>query len=163
MEACNLCEGAVRKCDVDEVIYPKWLLNQENSMEQSFMNVLQDIEHDLNVVDDAFLILVKEYFVDEETSEILFYRVKEIIRGDPIFMRIVSDKRGVRGGRYKVCPIHRDQVSYPGQDDPCQVCGSKMEDAHYVNMAGSGKTQYYLRARCCRTSWFSGRCIFRMA
>jgi len=155
VEACTLCEGAVRKCDVDEVIYPKWLLNQENSMEQSFMNVLQEIEHDLNVVDDAFLILVKEYFVDEETSEIMFYRVKEIIRGDPIFMRIVSDKRGVRGGRYKVCPIHRDQVSYPGQDDPCQVCGSKMEDAHYVNMAGSGKTQYYLKGEVLHVSKYN--------
>jgi hypothetical protein len=123
IEVCKMCGGPLRTCDADEVIYPKWLLNQENSMEQSFMHVLQEIEHDLNVVDDAFLILVKEYFVDESTSEIMFYRVKEIIRGDPIFMRIVSDKRGVRGGRYKVCPIHRDQVSYPGQDDPCQVCG----------------------------------------
>ena len=155
VEACTLCEGPVRKCDSDEIIYPKWLLNQENSMEQSFMNVLQEIEHDLNVVDDAFLILVKEYFVDEETSEIMFYRIKEIIRGDPIFMRIVSDKRGVRGGRYKVCPIHRDQVSYPGQDDPCQVCGSKMEDAHYVNMAGSGKTQYYLKGEVLHVSKYN--------
>jgi len=155
VEVCTMCDGPVRKCDVDEIIYPKWLLNQENSMEQSFMNVLQEIEHDLNVVDDAFLILVKEYFVDEETSEIMFYRVKEIIRGDPIFMRIVSDKRGVRGGRYKVCPIHRDQVSYPGQDDPCQVCGSKMEDAHYVNMAGSGKTQYYLKGEVLHVSKYN--------
>ena len=155
VETCTLCDGPVRKCDSDEIIYPKWLLNQENSMEQSFMNVLQEIEHDLNVVDDAFLILVKEYFVDEETSEIMFYRIKEIIRGDPIFMRIVSDKRGVRGGRYKVCPIHRDQVSYPGQDDPCQVCGSKMEDAHYVNMAGSGKTQYYLKGEVLHVSKYN--------
>jgi hypothetical protein len=155
IEVCKMCDGPLRTCDADEVIYPKWLLNQENSMEQSFMHVLQEIEHDLNVVDDAFLILVKEYFVDESTSEIMFYRVKEIIRGDPIFMRIVSDKRGVRGGRYKVCPIHRDQVSYPGQDDPCQVCGSKMEDAHYVNMAGSGKTQYYLKGEVIHVSKYN--------
>ena len=52
---------------------------------------------------------VKEYYVDPEDGEIQFFRVKELIRGDPIFMRIVSDKRGVRGGRYKVCPLHRDQ------------------------------------------------------
>ena len=155
IDVCKMCDGPLRKCDPDEIIYPKWLLNQENSMEQSFMHVLQEIEHDLNVVDDAFLILVKEYFVDEKTSEIMFYRVKEIIRGDPIFMRIVSDKRGVRGGRYKVCPIHRDQVSYPGQDDPCQVCGSKMEDAHYVNMAGSGKTQYYLKGEVVHVSKYN--------
>ena len=70
--------------------------------------------------------------------------MKEVIRGDPIFMRIISDKRGVRGGRYKVCPLHRDQISYPGQDETCNVCGNNMQEAHYANMAGSGKTQYYL-------------------
>jgi hypothetical protein len=95
-------------------------------------------------VDDAFLILVKEYYVEPETSDIKFFRVKELIRGDPIFMRIISDKRGVRGGRYKVCPLHRDQISYPGQDEVCEVCGNGMQEAFYANMAGSGKTQYYL-------------------
>ena len=152
---CQLCDGEVREPDVNQLIYPKHLLEQTNSMEQNFMHVLFEIERDLNVVDDAFLILVKEYFVDPETSDIKFYRVKEIIRADPIFMRIISDKRGVRGGRYKVCPIHRDQVSYPGQDDKCEVCGNNMQDAHYANMAGSGKTQYYLEGEVLHISKYN--------
>jgi len=141
---CSLCGGQMRSPDVNQIIYPKWLLDQMNSMEQSFMHVLNEIERDLNIVDDAFLIIVKEYYVDPETSDIKFFRVKEVIRGDPIFMRIISDKRGVRGGRYKVCPLHRDQIAYPGQDDACDICGNNMQEAHYANMAGSGKTQYYL-------------------
>ena len=144
VDECNLCGGQTKTPDVNQLLYPKWLLEQQNSMEQDFMHVLQEIEKDLNIVDDAFLIMVKEYYVDPETSDIQFYRVKEVIRGDPIFMRIISDKRGVRGGRYKVCPLHRDQISYPGQDDKCTVCGNNMQEAHYANMAGSGKTQYYL-------------------
>ena len=155
VDMCKACGGEVRTPDVDEAVYPRWLLKQENSMEQSFMHILQEIEDDLNIVDDAFLILVKEYFVDPDTGEIQFYRVKEIIRGDPIFMRIVADKRGVRGGRYKVCAIHRDQINYPGQDDACQVCGSKMEDAHYINMAGSGKNQYYLKGEVIHISKYN--------
>jgi len=155
VDVCAQCGGEVAPPNVDEVIYAKWLLKQQNSMEQSFIQVLHEIERDLNIVDDAFLILIKEYYVDPETSEIGFYRVKEVLRGDPIFMRIVADKRGVRGGRYKVCPIHRDQISYPGEDEPCSVCGNTKQDAHYVNMAGSGKTQYYLEGEVIHISKYN--------
>ena len=155
VEQCNLCGGQVREPDVDQMIYPKWMLKQTNSMEQNFIHVLHEIERDLNIVDDAFLILIKEYYVDPETSDIAFYRIKEVIRGDPIFMRIVSDKRGVRGGRYKVCPLHRDQISYPGETSPCEVCGSEKQEAHYVNMAGSGKTQYYLEGEVIHISKYN--------
>ena len=155
VEECKLCGSQVREPEVDQMIYPKWLLKQTNSMEQSFVHVLHEIERDLNVVDDAFLILIKEYYVDPETSDIAFYRIKEVIRGDPIFMRIVSDKRGVRGGRYKVCPLHRDQISYPGETSPCEVCGSEKQEAHYVNMAGSGKTQYYLEGEVIHLSKYN--------
>ncbi len=154
-ENCSLCDGQLKQPDVQQLLYPKWLLEQQNSMEQDFMHVLQEIERDLDVVDDAFLICVKEYFVEPETSDIKFYRVKELIRGDPIFMRIISDKRGVRGGRYKVCPLHRDQISYPGQDDKCEVCGNNMQEAHYANMAGSGKTQYYLEGEVIHISKYN--------
>ena len=143
VENCSECGGEVRKPDNDELTYSKWLLKQENSMEQSFIHVLNEIESDLNVVDDAFMILVKEYFIDPESKEVVFYRVKEIIRGDPIFMRIVADKRGVRGGRFKICLIHRDEVKTHAEDDTCEHCGAELHDVHYVNMAGSGKTQYF--------------------
>ena len=142
---CDTCEGPVRDPDHDEITYVKWLLNQENSMEQSFIHILHEIENDLNIVDDAFLIFVKEYYIDPETKEVMFFRVKELVRGDPIFMRIVADKRGVRGGRYKVCRIHRDDVKTHTEDDTCDTCGSELHDVQYVNMAGSGKTQYYIK------------------
>tara|TARA_R100001443_G_scaffold9746_2_gene19373 strand:- start:13640 stop:15439 length:1800 start_codon:yes stop_codon:yes gene_type:complete len=143
-EVCPTCGGETRKPDVDQTTYAKWLLNNENSMDQTFMQIIHEIERDLEIVDDAFLVLVKEYYVDPETNEVSFYRVKDIVRGDPVFMRIVADKRGVRGGRYKTCLIHRDQVHSPGQEGNCEICGSKMHEVHYVNMAGSGKTQYYV-------------------
>ena len=145
VDSCSTCGGEVRKPDQDQALYPKWLLAQENSMEQTFMQVLSEIERDLNIVDDAFLLLIKEYYVDDKTGEVQFYRVKEIIRGDPIFMRIIADKRGVRGGRYKICRIHRDMVAYPGQEPLCDTCGARLVDAHYVNMAGSGKNQYFMK------------------
>jgi hypothetical protein len=122
-------------------------------MEQTFMDVLREVEYDLNITDDAFLILIKEYYMDPETNELAFYRIKEIVRGDPIFMRIIADKRGVRGGRFRVCPIHRNEVkSYSEDNKSCPTCGTEMLDVHHVNTAGSGKTQYYLEGEVIHVS-----------
>ena len=70
-------------------------------------------------------------------------------------MRIVADKRGVRGGRYKVCRIHRDQVKTHAESDTCEVCGSDLHDVHYVNMAGSGKTQYFIEGEVLHLSKYN--------
>jgi len=146
VDACVDCGGEVRQPDPSEKVYAQWLIEQRNSMEQTFMDVLREIEQDLNIMDDAFVILVKEYYVDPETNEVAFYRVKELIRGDPIFMRIVADKRGVRGGRYKTCPLHRTEVrGYSEGQKQCDTCGHDLEDVHHVNTGGAGKTQYYLK------------------
>lgn len=153
VEVCTECGGEVRDPEPDQLVYPQWLLEQRNSMEQTFMDVLREIEYDLNITDDAFLILIKEYFIDPETKEMAFYRIKEVVRGDPIFMRIIADKRGVRGGRFRVCPIHRTEVkSYSEDDKFCPTCGTEMEDVHHVNTAGSGKTQYYLKGEVIHVS-----------
>jgi len=154
VDICDDCGNPeLKDPDPNDLVYPKWLIDQRNSMDQTFMDVLRELEYDLNVVDDAFLILVKEYYVDPETNEIVFYRIKEMIRGDPIFMRIVSDKRGVRGGRYKVCPIHRDVVrSFIDDDKVCDTCGHELLDVHHVNTGGSGKTQYYVEGEVAHVS-----------
>jgi hypothetical protein len=156
VDSCDECGGEVRNPDPNEIVYPRWLIDQRNSMEQSFMDVLREIEYDLNIMDDAFMILIKEYYQDPDTKEVSFYRVKEIIRGDPIFMRIIADKRGVRGGRYRSCPIHRDVVrSYAEEEKTCEVCGHALEDVHYVNTSGSGKTQYYLEGEVIHVSKYN--------
>ena len=153
-DSCDECGSLeLKDPDPNDLVYPKWLIDQRNSMDQNFMDVLRELEYDLNIVDDAFLILVKEYYIDPETNEIAFYRIKEMIRGDPIFMRIVSDKRGVRGGRYKVCPIHRDVVrSFIDDDKACDTCGHELLDVHHVNTGGSGKTQYYVEGEVIHVS-----------
>ena len=156
VDTCIECGGEVRDPDPNEIVYPRWLVDQRNSMEQSFMDVLREIEYDLNIMDDAFMILIKEYYQDPETKEVSFYRVKEIIRGDPIYMRIIADKRGVRGGRYRSCPIHRDVVrSYSDNEKNCEICGHVLEDGHYVNTSGSGKTQYFLEGEVIHVSKYN--------
>ncbi len=69
VQVCDTCGGEVRGPDNEELVYAKWLLKQENSMEQQFLHVLHEIENDLNIVDDAFMIFVKEYYIDPETKK----------------------------------------------------------------------------------------------
>jgi len=154
VDECRECgDTNLAEPNPDQLVYPRWLIEQRNSMEQTFMDVLREVEYDLNITDDAFLILIKEYYMDPETNELAFYRIKEIVRGDPIFMRIIADKRGVRGGRFRVCPIHRNEVkSYSEDNKSCPTCGTEMLDVHHVNTAGSGKTQYYLEGEVIHVS-----------
>jgi len=154
---CRICGNEdFDSPDADQIIYPRWLMKKRNSMDQSFIEVMKEIEWDLDIVDDAFLLLIKEYFIDPDSGEIEFFRVKELVRGDPTFMRIVADKAGKRGGRYLLCPIHRDKT-YPhnGDHSECDVCSLPLQDVHYINTAGSGKTQYYIEGEVLHTSKFN--------
>jgi hypothetical protein len=156
VDQCTLCGGELTPPDPDQVVYPKWLFEQRNTMDQRALDVLREIEFDLNIVDDGFLILQKEYYLDKETGDLEFTRVKQLVRGDPTFIRIVADKRGVRGGRYQVCPVHR-QKTYTHSEEytNCDVCDLPLQDVHFVNTAGSGKTQYYLEGEVMHISKFN--------
>jgi len=156
VDQCNLCGGNLRNPDPDEVVYPKWLFEERNTMDQRFLDVMREIEFDLNIIDDAFLILQKEYYLDEKTGDIEFTRVKQLVRGDPTFIRLVADKRGVRGGRYQVCPVHRQKTyTHTKEHTNCEVCNLPLQDVHFVNTAGSGKTQYYLEGEVMHISKFN--------
>ena len=157
VKECHICgHTEFDTPDADQIIYLRYLLEQRNSMDQSFTDVLRELEWDLNIVDDAFMILVKDYYMDKDTGEMEFFRVREILRGDPTFFRVVADKKGVRGGRYLVCPVHRNRT-YPnnGDHEKCEICGLELQDVHYVNTAGSGKTQYYIEGEVIHISKFN--------
>ena len=154
---CTICGGAdFQTPDADQILYPRWFVKQRNGMDQSFTDVLREVEWDLDIVDDGFMVLIKEYFLNPDTGEIEFYRVKELMRGDPTFMRLVSDKRGVRGGRYLICPVHRDKT-YPftEEDHKCEVCNLDLQDVQFINTAGSGKTQYYIEGEVVHISKYN--------
>lgn len=154
VESCKKCGGVVRKADKSQLEYAEMLLDEKNGMLQSFIEVMREIEMDLNIVDDAYLILTKEYFVDPDTKQIMFYRVKEITRADPIFMRILADKRGVRGGSQYTSLVDRTfRTSDP--KDKCPVTGMPVVPIHYMNLAGVGKGQVYTEGEVLHVSKWS--------
>ena len=142
VETCTHCGGEVRSADKGQLDYADALLNEDNRMTQSFLEVLRECEMDLNIVDDAYIILTKEYFVDPNTGKPQFYRIKEITRADPIFMRIVADKRGVRGGKQYTSLLDRS-FRTSDKDEKCPKTGLPVVPVHYINLAGVGAGQVY--------------------
>ena len=81
-----------------------------NKSEQMFIDVLKELEDDLNIMDDAYIILVKEYYIDNN-NEIKMHKIKEIYRGDPVGLHIYSDEFGEKGNAWFTCIKHRDFIT----------------------------------------------------
>ena len=123
-------------------------------MTQTFIDVLREVEMDLNIVDDAYVVLTKEYFVDPDSAKPMFFRIREVSRADPIFMRIMSDKRGIRGGSQYTSLIDR---SYRTSDSTkmCPISGMPVVPIHYINLAGVGNGQVYTEGEIIHVSKWS--------
>lgn len=154
VDLCRMCGGEVRNADKGQLEYANALLKEDNRMSQSFLEVLREVEMDLNIVDDAYLILTKEYFVDPNTGQPQFYRIKEITRADPIFMRIVADKRGVRGGKQYTSLLDRS-FRTSDKDEKCPKTGLPVVPIHYMNLAGVGAGQVYTEGEVIHLSKWS--------
>ena len=119
----------------------KFLEGYINKSEQLFIDVLKELEDDLNIMDDAYIVLVKEYYLDGN-GKIRMHRIKELFRGDPVTMSIYADEVGIRGTKGFTCINHRNYISTEPYEN-CQDCGGNLLPIHYVNRA-NGEEQYYI-------------------
>lgn len=154
VDVCRKCGGETRPADKGQLEYADALLGNDNRMNQSFLEVLREVEMDLNIVDDAYIILTKEYFVDPNSGEPQFYRIKEITRADPIFMRIVADKRGMKGGKQYTSLLDRS-FRTSDKDEKCPKTGLPVVPIHYMNLAGVGAGQVYTEGEVIHLSKWS--------
>jgi hypothetical protein len=74
-----------------------------NSNDQTFIEVLFEIEDDLNIVDDAYLCFNRNYLIDSKSGDILYSHIKELYRGNPIYYRLVTADNSRLGGVYGRC------------------------------------------------------------
>ena len=139
--------------DVKQLEYAeKFIEGYVNKAEQLFIDVLQELEDDLNIMDDAYIVLVKEYFIDGN-QQIRMHRIKELYRGDPTTMFIYTDELGQRGTKGFTCVNHRNTISTEPHDE-CSICGSNLYPVHYVNRA-NGEEQYFLKGEVLHFSKYS--------
>ena len=141
---CSRCGSAdLRTPDVKQLEYAeKFIEGYVNKAEQLFIDVLRELEDDLNIMDDAYIVLVKEYFIDGN-GKIRMHRIKEVYRGDPVTMAIYTDELGQRGTKGFTCVNHRGMLSTEPHDN-CEECGANLFPVHYVNRV-NGQDQYFLK------------------
>ena len=88
-------------------------LSDCNSFGQSLEEVLRQFHFDVNIVDDGFLYLVKEYYDDGKSIN---SKVKEIRRLNPALVEYDLDMAGLPKNAHFTCPMHREHISdVPGE------------------------------------------------
>jgi len=108
----GICDGELRPPSRKEIDMAERLMKSINLNGEHLCDVMEQIEPDICVTDEGYLIKRKEYVYDKE-GNIRYYKIKETIWGSPIVMRPVVDHRtGTPGGLYYVCPgEHRNDKS----------------------------------------------------
>jgi len=127
--------------DVKQMEILDRMVDRCNENGQSLIEVCKQVEYDLDIIDDGYLLLIKEYITDD-AGKIDYYKVKEIIRGDPVIMRIVADNQGTLGKTYWTCLEHRDVlVQKPDLKCTHPGCGKPLHEVYYVATMGSTDMQ----------------------
>jgi len=134
VNACPQCGETqkLRKPNPAQKEYLESFLDESycNKSSQLFIDVLKELEDDLNIMDDAYLVLVKEYFMDTN-GKILAHRVKEMYRGDPVTMLINADKQGRKGHSSYTSVNDRKLVTQDKYDR--DSTGTTVVPVHFVN------------------------------
>jgi len=81
-----------------------------NVFDQSLEQVLRQAHFDLNSTDDAFIYMVKDYFVDKKDKSIQS-KVREIRRLNPALIEFDLDNKGLPKSSHWVCPVDRNDVA----------------------------------------------------
>ena len=144
VEKCTECSSvSLAKPDKKQLDYAEdFISGYVNNSDQLFIDILKELEDDLNIMDDAYIILKKEYYLDNN-GKIRMHKIKEMYRGDPVTMAIYADENGVKGNHGFTCLNHREQIV----EDPhaiCDECGSPMHPVYYVNRC-NGEEQHYIK------------------
>jgi len=102
-----------------------------NGNMQNMEDLSRQLERDLEIADNAYMLLLKNYFIDDISGEIDPQKteIKELLRIDPPQVAMIADSDGRIGYDDKrqkiwVCPRfeHRDKRQYT---DRCDICNAK--------------------------------------
>jgi len=102
-----------------------------NGNMQNMEDLSRQLERDLEIADNAYMLMLKNYFIDDITGEIDMKKteIKELLRIDPPQVAMIADSDGRIGYDDKrqkiwVCPRfeHRDKRQYT---DRCDICNAK--------------------------------------
>jgi uncharacterized protein with PIN domain len=161
VERCEICNSTVRDPSKDNVEdLEKQIKTGVNLNGQALFEVLKEFEEDLEVIDNGYLMFIKEYLF--KGTEIFQSNISEILRGNPIFISKIANDEGVpsmdnEGNIQKICVDHRDIL----RDDKefCPVCGKRLYPALFVSEKKSKKV-YYIEGEILHVSKYNPSILY---
>lgn len=154
VDFCEECGSAVRDPDPKQKEETENFIKNVNDNKQDIIDVSKMVNDDIETIDDGYMIAVNDYYWDDNGDLIGFTPV-EIVRGHPIYMRIIADKTGKPGissdgKKIMFCLEHRD--TYVEDQERCPTCGKQMVNAHFRSQEYEGQYIYYSRDEVCHKS-----------
>ena len=130
---CDTCGSTDLRRPIPEnrKILEDMLANPVNGNMQTLEDVSRQLERDLEIADNAYLLCLKNYYIDERTGKIDHERsvIKEYLRVDPPQVAMIADSDGRIGyddkrNKVFVCPRfeHRDKRL---TEPVCDRCGAQ--------------------------------------
>jgi hypothetical protein len=161
VKVCPTCNSLTREPNPKELKRINAHFKEVNKFGQSFVDVLKEGEDDVQIVDDAFLLMAKTYQLDEH-GQVQRARVDSIERLDPIFTEFDLDTNGYPDQNTWFCLRHRDHVGKAGEtcsqevdsDGQKIMCGAQLVPAMY-KVRYRGKMLYYTRDEVIHYSKYS--------
>lgn len=138
VSVCPDCGAKIPEPNIKQQLRAKIFFKRVNKNKQQILSLLKQVEDDVNIFDDAYLVAIKEY-VQNDAGDIIFTSLKEIVRGNPITMRMVSTENGEFGGKWWTCLHHRD-ILEEYAEKCCPKCGRKLYEVHFVSTEGGGES-----------------------
>ncbi|MEM4958282.1 MAG: phage portal protein [Nanopusillaceae archaeon] len=147
-----------RVCGSKRFIVPseenrQWLekfIHDVNLNDETLIDVLRALDFDVNVLDNAFLVVIKDYVVRD--GNIVGAVVREVVRADPRWMTFIMSQDGRfartdEGKALVFCVRHRSRLH---QVDPsevgkatCPQCGLAMVPAYFKYGRLGGQETYF--------------------
>jgi hypothetical protein len=166
VDVCDSCGGQVRRPIEEQKLMIEKRLRFVNENRQTILDVLAQTEDDLNILDNGFILFLKQYFYDAE-GNIMLGEIHEILRGDPRVVRIIADKTGRLGyndAGLKVfaCPECRDRL-YTEEDSPdgkCVKCHKRLYRTEFCAKKADGNWVYYLEGEAIHLSKYNPELLY---
>ena len=157
VELCEICNEATRSPDESQKKRIYKLIDRANENNQTLLEVCETVEDDINIMDDGWLALFKDYTFNG-SEELVGGEMKEIVRLNSAYTDFLSDGAG-NLGRTKdgnpayVCVAHRNKLLT--NKKPCPICGLPVFPAFYVYKGTKKDYTYYIEGEVLHKSKYS--------
>ena len=139
--------------DKEQLVNFQSFMKSCNNFGQSLEEVLRQFHTDINILDDGFLFLSKEYHCGDDG--VITSQMKEIRRLNPALVEFDLDSSGHPKCSHYICVIHRDAVYE--KEGACEEsgCALPVRPAMYYFKRKGGELLYLLESEIVHMSKFN--------